>query len=141
MAITKPAVYDLNSYLKTKASIVAIAGKQMSFFPIIGYGDEAAPFVVYTYIPNIPTVEAFWNRYDSVNYSIYDNNIDRLYQLTEAFIELLAKGDQISQSGGVTGTDTRIYSTYFVDATSEEAMEKDGWFKMNLNFIIYYTAK
>lgn len=141
MAISTPAIYDLNNFMKSNSDVQTVAGKEMSFFPIIGYGDEAAPFVVYTYIPNIPTVEAFWNRYDSITYTIYDSDIDRLYKLTEVFIELLSKGDEISQSGGVTGTDTRIYSTYFVDATSEEAMEKDGWFKMNLNFIVYYAAK
>lgn len=141
MAITTPAVYDLNSYMKSNSAVQTAAGKEINFFPIIGYGDENPPFVVYSYLPNIPSLEAFWNRYDSVSYVIYDSNIDRMYQISEVFIDILSKGDEISQSNGVTGTDTRIYSTYFVDASVGEAIEKDGWFTMNLNFIIYYASK
>lgn len=136
-----PAVYDINSYLTSHPSIVAAAGKELDFYPIIGYGEESGPFVVYVAEPGIPSVEAFWNRYDSVLYTIYDSDIDRIFKLTEVFLNILSKGDEISQPDGVEGTSVRILSTYFVDSSLEEALEKDGWFRMSLNFIIYYVIK
>lgn len=134
-----PAVYDLNNFLSNHEEIQEVAGAVVEFYPIIGYGEEHPPFVVYLANPNIPSLEAFWNRYDVITYTIYDSNIDRLFKITEKFLKILAQGDQISQSGGATGTSVRILSTYFVDSNLEEAMEKDGWFKMTLNFIMYYV--
>jgi hypothetical protein len=134
-----PAVYDLNNFLKNHPDVQEIAGTSLDFYPIVGYGEENPPFVVYIANPNIPSLEAFWNRYDVITYTIYDSNIDRLFKITEKFLDLLAKGDEISQPGGADGTSVRILSTYFVDSDLEEAMEKDGWFKMTLNFILYYV--
>lgn len=136
-----PAVYDLNNYLKDHPDVVEVSGKEVDFYPIVGYGEEEAPFVIYLANPGIPSVEAFWNRYDAVTYSIYDSDIDRIFKLTEVFLDLLAKGDEISQSTGVEGTSVRILSTFYVDSNLEEAMEKDGWFRMTLNFILYYVIK
>lgn len=134
-----PAIYDLNSFIKANSELESIAGRSLEFYPIIGYGEEQTPFVVYLANPNIPSLEAFWNRYDSVTYIIYDSDIDRIFKLTEKFLNLLSKGDEISQPGGATGTSVRILSTYFVDSELEEAIEKDGWFRMTLNFILYYV--
>jgi hypothetical protein len=134
-----PAVYDLNNFLKNHSDVQSIAGKPLDFYPIVGYGEEAAPFVIYLANPNIPSVEAFWNRYDVITYTVYDSDINRLFRLTEKLLDLLAKGDEISQPGGAEGTSVRILSTYFVDSDLEEAMEKDGWFRMTLNFILYYV--
>jgi hypothetical protein len=136
-----PAVYDLNNFLRNNTGIQQIAGRAVDFYPIIGYGEETAPFVIYIATPNIPSVESFWNRYDAVNYTIYDPDVDRLFKLTEKFLDLLSKGDEISQPSGFEGTSVRILSTFFVDSSLEEAMEKDGWFKMTLNFILYYVIK
>jgi hypothetical protein len=141
MTISNIGIYDINAYLRDDSTVQSIAGKTMSFFPIVGDGSETAPFVVYTIAPSIPTPEAWWNRYDAVSYSIYDTNIDRMLRLGERFIYLLGKGDEISQSGGKEGTDVRLLSTYFVDSSVEDAIEKDGWFTMNLDFIIYFVPK
>jgi hypothetical protein len=141
MTISTLAVYDINSFLSNDSSMQLIAGKTMSFFPIVGDGSETAPFVVYFISQNTPSVEAWWNRYDAVNYIIYDTNIDRLFKIGERMIELLSKGDYISSSSGKEGTDTRLFSTSFNGSSVTEAIERDGWFAMNLEFTIYYVAK
>ena len=41
------SVYDVNTFLKNDATLQGIAGKTMNFFPVIGYGTELPPFVVY----------------------------------------------------------------------------------------------
>lgn len=136
-----PAVYDLNNFIKNNSEVQQIAGRVIDFYPIIGFGDESAPFIIYFANPNIPSLESFWNRYDAITYIVYDSDIDRIFKLTEKLLELLAKGDEISQPSGVEGTSVRILSTFFVDSSLEEAIEKDGWFKMTLNFILYYVVK
>lgn len=141
MSISTLAVYDINNYLSSDSTLQTIAGKTMSFFPIIGGGDENAPFVVYIVNHNIPSVEAWWNRYDSLSYAVYDTNIDRLLRIGERMIEMLSKGDVISESGGKEGTDVRLFSTSFDGSSLGEAIEKDGWFTMILDFTVYYVVK
>lgn len=141
MTISRPAVYDINEYLKSDSTLTAIAGKQMNFYPIIGDGDDNGPLVVYYVNPTVPSVESWWNRYDVVEYIIFDTDIDRLLRIGERFIEILSKGDEISQPNGAIGTDTRILSTYFIDASLQEAMEKDGWFRHSISFSIHYVKR
>ena len=141
MAVSTLAVYDVNNFLKADSTLQSIAGKTMSFFPIIGSGSETAPFVVYFISHQIPNVESWWNRFDIVSYTVYDTDIDRLLRIGERVIELLSKGDAISDSGGKEGTDVRLFSTYFEGSSVGEAIERDGWFTMNLDFRIYYAVK
>tara|TARA_B100002019_G_C21274847_1_gene604759 strand:+ start:6993 stop:7418 length:426 start_codon:yes stop_codon:yes gene_type:complete len=140
MTISTLAVYDINSFLAADSSLQTIAGKTMNFYPIVGYGEDTPPFVVYYVNPAVPSLESHWNRYDNIIYSIYDSDIDRLLKITERFIYLLGRADTVSESGGVTGTDTRIFSSFLTDSSLEEAIEKDGWFKMDLSFTVYYVA-
>jgi len=141
MAITTMAVYDINNYLKNDSTIQSIAGKTMNFYAIIGNNVEAAPFVTYIVSPAVFSVEKFWDRRDAVTYSIFDTDIDRMLKIGERFIEMLSKGDAIADSGGKEGTDVRLLSTYFVSSLVSEAIERDGWFRLDLEFIIYYVAK
>jgi len=141
MTISTLAIYDINTYIKNDSSLQTIAGKQMGIFPIVGPGAETAPFLVYFLNSIIPTVESWWNRYDVVSYVLYDTDINRLYKIGERLIEMLSKGDAISESGGATGTDTRLLSTVFNGSEVSEAIERDGWFTMSLDFTIYYVPK
>lgn len=132
------AVYDINAYLKADSTLANIAGKVMSFFPAHGYGTEPAPFVVYYYYPFIPSVEAYWNRYDSIKYSIYDSDVDRLFQIGERFIELLGKADQIQ--GNVPSSNVRVLSTYLGSSNFVEPIEKEGWYQLDLDFSVYSVS-
>lgn len=141
MTITTMAVYDLNSYLKNDATIVSIAGKTMNFFPVVATDNEPAPFVVYFFNPIAPNVEEFWHRYDIIKYSIFDTDVDRLFKLSERFIELLSIGDGIAQTGGVAGTDVRILSCYQTGANLVSPLEINGWYRMNLDFKLCYVSR
>jgi len=132
------SVYDINTFLKTDSTLTNIAGKTMSFFPAHGYGDEAAPFVVYFYNPFIPSVESYWNRYDAIKYRIYDNDADRLFRITERIIELLGKSDQIQ--GSVPSANVRVLSSYLVSSNFAEPIEKEGWYEMDLDFSVYSVS-
>lgn len=133
------SVYDVNAFLKNDATLQTIAGKTMNFFPVIGYGDEPAPFVVYFFSPAIPDVEAFWNRYDNIRYSIYDSDVDRLFKISDRIIYLLGRGDTVQEADGITSTDHRFKSAEFVDSTLLTPLEKQGWYQMDLDFIVYST--
>jgi hypothetical protein len=134
------SVYDVNDFLKNDATLTSIAGKEMNFFPVIGYGEETPPFVVYYFYPSIPSVEAFWNRYDNVRYSIYDSDVDRLFKISERFIFLLGRGDTVSQNGGIESENHRFKASMFVGSTLLEPLEKAGWYQMDLDFRIYSTS-
>ena len=132
------SVYDINTYLKADTTLANIAGKTMNFFPAHGYGSETAPFVVYFYNPFIPSVEAYWNRYDAIKYCIYDNDADRLFKITERIIELLGKADQIQ--GNVPSSNVRVLSSYLSSSSFSEPIEKEGWYQMDLDFSVYSVS-
>lgn len=139
--MTVVSVYDINSFIKNDSTISNIAGKTIDIFPTIGYGNAVPPFMVYYYSPSIPDVEAFWYRSDAVLYSIYDTNAVRALDLSERIIEMLGKGDQISQPGGKAGTDFRILSTELTDTAIEAPAERDGWYRVDLEFLIHHVKK
>lgn len=133
-------IYDVNTFLKNDSVLQEIAGKTMNIFPVIGYGTELPPFVVYYYNPSIPSVEAYWNRQDHVCYSIYDSDVDRLFKLSERIIYLLGRGDTVQQTGGITSSNYRFKSSVFLGSTIIEPLEKEGWYQMDLNFRIFSTS-
>lgn len=135
------AIYDLNSFLKSDTQLANIAGKTMNFFPVIAYSEETPPFVIYYASPSVSSVEDWWNRYDNIRYCIYDSDVDRLYRLSERFITLLSRGDEIAQANGAQSNSSRILSTFFVDSSIEEPEEKDGWYKMDLDFRMHHVVK
>ena len=134
------SVYDVNTFLKNDITLQGIAGKTMNFFPVVGYGTEPAPFVVYYFTPNIPSVESFWNRVDNVRYSIYDSDVDRLFKITERFITLLGRGDTVGETGGIESNNYYFKASTFVGSTLLEPIEKEGWYQMDLDFRIYSIA-
>jgi len=141
MTISTIAVYDVNLYLKNDNTIISIAGKTMNFFPVVATDNEPAPFVVYFFNPIAPNVEEYWHRYDIIKYSIFDTNVDRLFKLSERFIELLNIGNNIAKSGGVPGTDVRILSSYQIGANLVSPLEINGWYRMNLDFKLCYVSR
>jgi hypothetical protein len=134
------SVYDVNTFLKEDAVLQQIAGKTMNFFPIIGYGTEPPPFIVYYFNPSIPSVEAYWNRFDNITYSIYDSDVDRMFKISERMIYLLGRGDTIGDSGGIESNNHRFKSAIFVGSGLLEPLEKEGWYQMDLSFRIYSTS-
>jgi hypothetical protein len=134
------SVYDVNTFLKEDAVLQQIAGKTMNFFPIIGYGTEPPPFIVYYFNPSIPSVESYWNRFDNITYSIYDSDVDRMFKISERMIYLLGRGDTIGDSGGIESSNHRFKSAIFVGSGLLEPLEKEGWYQMDLSFRIYSTS-
>jgi hypothetical protein len=132
------SVYDINTFLKADATLTNIAGKVMNFFPVLGYGTETPPFVIYYYNPSIPSVESYWNRYDAIRYSVYDSNVDRLFQISERMIYLLGRGDQIQ--GSVPSSNVRVVSSQLVGTGLSEPLEKEGWYQMDLDFSVFSVS-
>lgn len=130
------SVYDVNTYLKNDATLQTIAGKTMNFFPVVATDGEPAPFVVYFYNPMVSNVETYWERYDYIKYSIFDTDVDRLFKISERFIDLLSIGDQVAQAGGIQGTRVRILSAQQTGSNLVPPLEINGWYRMNLDFRI-----
>lgn len=133
------SVYDVNQFLKNDTELQTIAGKEMNFFPVIGYATEPPPFVIYYFYPSIPSVEAYWNRFDNIRYSIYDIDVDRMFKIAERMIYLLGRGDTVSQTGGIESVNHRFKSAIFVGSSVLEPLEKEGWYQMDLDFRLYST--
>lgn len=134
------SIYDVNTFLKEDATLQTLAGKTMNFFPVIGYGTEPPPFVVYYFNPSIPSVESYWNRFDNVTYSIYDSDVDRMFKIADRIIYLLGRGDTVAKSGGIESEGHRFKSSIFVGSNVLEPLEKEGWYQMDLSFRIYSTS-
>jgi hypothetical protein len=134
--LAKLSVYDVNTHLKNDAEIQSIAGKVMSFAPIAARNGESAPFVVYFYSPSVPNPDAYWMRKDNIRYSIFDTDVDRLFKISERILELLGKTGTIAQAGGVTGSNSRILSSYQTGSSLAAPLELNGWYRMNLDFKI-----
>lgn len=134
------SVYDVNTFLKNDATLTSIAGKVMNFFPVIGYGTEQPPFVVYYYYPSVMSVEAYWNRHDNIRYSIYDSNADRLFKIANRIIFLLSRGDSVQQDGGIESQYHRFKASTFLGSSLIEPMEKEGWYQMDLDFRVFSTS-
>lgn len=134
------SVYDVNDFLKNDSTLQTIAGKEMNFFPVIGYATEPPPFVIYYFYPSIPSVEAYWNRFDNIRYSIYDIDVDRMFKISERMIYLLGRGDTVGKTGGIESDYHRFKSAIFVGASVLEPLEKEGWYQMDLDFRLYSTS-
>lgn len=130
------SVYDVNTYLKNDTTLRTLAGKTMNFFPVVATDGEPAPFVVYFYNPMVSNVETYWERYDYIKYSIFDTNVDRLFKISERFIDLLSIGDQVAQAGGITSDTVRILSSQQTGSNLVPPLEINGWYRMNLDFRI-----
>lgn len=128
------SVYDVNTFLRADATLTSIAGKVMNFFPVIGYGSETAPFVVYYYEPGTPSIESYWMRRDAVRYSIYDSDVARLFSITERFIALLGKSDQVQ--GTIPSSNVRILNSFLYSTNLTEPIEKEGWYLMDMDFYL-----
>jgi hypothetical protein len=141
------AAYDVNTFLKADATLQSIAGKTvgspMDIYPLIGYGDGdpdyPVPFLVYQWEPFNEGVEQYWNRSDVLQYSIYDSDADRCFKISNRLMKLLAEGDSVSKSGGITSTANRILSSRLISSFSEEPVEKEGWYTVVLSFELMYN--
>lgn len=135
------SVYDVNTFLKNDDTLENIAGKVMNFYPVVATDGEPAPFVVYFYNPTVSDVETYWERYDYVRYSIFDTNVDRLFQISERFIDLLSIGDGVAKQNGITSSTVRILSSKQVGSNLVAPLEINGWYRMNLDFRICVVVK
>jgi hypothetical protein len=131
-------IYDINSHLAQDQDIVTAAGRQMNFYPVVAPSSATAPYVVYYYNPLIPDPDRHWMRKDVVRYSIFDTDVERLFSVSELFIEILGKADTVAKTGGIeaTGQDRRILSSMQTDSSLAVPLEKEGWYRMNLDFRI-----
>jgi hypothetical protein len=138
--------YDVNTFLKADNTLQTIAGKTtgspMDMYPLIGYGTDdpeyPVPFIVYDWEPSNKGVEQYWNRSDTVRYTIYDSDADRCFKVANRILKLLGEGDSVSQSGGITSNDNRILSSRLMSSASEEPVEKEGWYTVILSFELLY---
>jgi len=134
MSISHMPVYDINTFLKNDSTLETLAGKVMNYFPVTATDNESAPFVVYYYNPSIASPDTWWKRNDYIRYSVFDTDVDRLFKISERVIEVLGRSDQISDSGGIDGTDVRFLYSYLVSSNLVAPLEKVGWYRMNLDF-------
>lgn len=135
------SVYDVNTYLKNDNDIETIAGKVMNFFPVVATDGESAPYVVYYYNPAVSNVETFWERYDYVRYSIFDTDVDRLFQISDRIIDLLSIGDGVNGADGITSSTVRILSSQQIGSNLIAPLEINGLYRMNLDFRMCVVVK
>jgi hypothetical protein len=126
------SVFDVNTAIEGDSELSNIAGKTIIPFPVVATANESAPFVIYLYQPRVPDVEQYWLRCDLVRYSIFDTDAERLFNITERFLELLTVGENHT----IASNSARILSTYQTGSSLATPIEKEGWYRMNLDFKI-----
>lgn len=134
MSLSSISVYDVNNFLKADEDLIEIAGKSINFFPAVATDGESPPFIVYYYNPSISSPDTWWKRNDYVRYSIFDTDVDRMLRISERLLEVLGRSDQISQEGGIDGTEVRFLYSAFIKSGMSFPLEKTGWYRMNLDF-------
>jgi len=135
------SVYDVNTFLKNDSTLANVAGKTMNFFPVVATDGEPAPYVVYFYHPTVSNVETFWERADYVRYSVFDTDMNRLFQISNRVINLLSVGDGVNGQNGITSNNYRILSSYQTGAGLVAPLEINGVYRMNLDFKMVIVVK
>lgn len=135
------SIYDVNTYLKNDATLESIAGKKMSIFPAVSTDKEKAPYLVYFYSPFVSDVEAYWLRHDSVRYTVFDLDVDRLFKISNRIVDLLSIGNGVNTENGILSSNYRILSSWQVGSNLISPSEINGYYRMNLDFRMCIVVK
>jgi hypothetical protein len=141
--------YDFNDELKRNYGLKDIAGKAVKIFPMVIPNDQKPPFIVYYWLPGHIASSAYLLREDTLRYIIYDSNADRCFRISNKIISMFDVGGgprgpgtdtTVTSTVNVNNTVNRVLGSRLIGSRSNQPLEKEGWYSVQLDFSVMYVA-
>lgn len=130
-------IFDVNTYLKNDATIQTHMGATPNIKPLVGYQQEAPPFIVYQWRPGNYNVERYFIRVDIIRYTIFDDEYDRGSAIAERMERLLNIGDNAHTA--IASSNYRIMASDLNNGDTGAPLEREGWYSFRLDYKIEYV--
>lgn len=127
-------VYDVNEYIKNQ---LPAPYTDIAIYPMVGYADSEPPFMLYFWQPAKRNIERFYIRRDYIIYNIYDNDVERLYDITNEMEKLFNLGDEIQ--GKVPSENNRVLWSDWRGGTPTAPSMREGFYRMSFEVWIGYV--
>lgn len=129
-------IYSINDYLQSDSTLLSLSEKnEIIFNPLIGYEEDTAPIIIYTYTPDAYNYDLYYIHHDTVRYSVLDTDIDRGLSVRNRIMDLLNLGDNIQQSN-IDDTYGRLLYINIMRSSEERPYEPDGYYTLSSYFDI-----
>lgn len=137
----KELVYDITAALSEDIDWAEINdGNIPDFLPITGYDDTVTPFILYSFLPRMEDVERYYILNDSVRYYVYDNDVERMWEISRAIREYLNVGDGVEAiKTTMPDAQYRVLSSELVYGASFPALEREGFVNTVNEFKVKYV--
>jgi hypothetical protein len=142
--MSDPYIFDVNTYIQADAAITELAGGTIPIYPLVGYEQTVAPFILYWWMPGIFDVGLYGVNVDSIRYHILDTDAERGFKLQRALKNRLNKADNIqgqiaSSEGRALWCIEMLSGTGAFNAGLGSPGEREGFYEFQLNFQIGYA--
>jgi hypothetical protein len=139
-----PYIFDINTYLKSDATMQALVGGVPKIYPLVGYEESESPFFLYWQMPGNVSRELFFVRCDYIRYHILDRDAARGMRISEQMLNVLNKGDEIQ--GLISSSSARVLwmvelrsGTGAFNAGLGAPKEREGFYEFQLIFEVGYV--
>lgn len=130
-------IYDINTYLEGVSALTTLIGAGWRARPLVAFEDDAAPIICYSYRPGIKSDNQYWWKIYNIDYSVFDTDADRCFNIGEAIIDALNQGDDIQQ---VIGSNNFIgKGSFLVNGDMDGPSQRDGWYKYSIRLRVSYV--
>ena len=142
--------YDFNTALKTDAALAVVAGTSVEVFPMVAPSGQTPPFLIYYWMPGHIESSSYTIREDTIRYRIYDSEADRCFRIANKVISMFDVGGgprgpgvdtTVTSSVNINNVKNRILSSRLLRSRTSEPLEKEGWYTVQLDFSVMYTAE
>jgi hypothetical protein len=133
-------IYDINNIIKTDTTLKTLAGDvttNVVMYPTVGYEDTEPPFILYWFFPGIMEKELYFVRVDQIQYTIYDTDSDRCYNMGQRVIDIMNKGDSIA--GTIPSSIGRALWSFLIRARQDSPIQREGFYAYELLFEVGYV--
>jgi hypothetical protein len=144
MAAMDPFIFDINTYVKADTLTTTLAGGPITIRPLVGIETDAAPFILYWWLPSIVSTDSYFINHDIFRYHILDTDAERGMRIQQAVRERLNKANTIQ--GSIASATGRILwiselrsGTGAFNAGLGAPKEREGFYTFQLNFEMGYV--
>jgi hypothetical protein len=127
-------VYSINDYLQNDATLISLVDKETFIInPMIGYEDDVAPIVLYSFSPDIQNESMFYIHHDMLRYIVLDTDIDRAFAIRDQIISILNRSDEI-QLVNIDDTYGRLLYSNLFRSTDFSPEYPEGFYQIGAHF-------
>lgn len=128
------AVLDINQYLKTDSTLVALSGKgSLDIYPAVAYEDDAAPVILWWASFGTASHGMEYFRVDNIRYRIYDTDSYRCLRMGERIVRLLNLADYSQKN--IPSPSYMIKWSFLVRGEFDgPEFQREGWYSYTIDF-------